>query len=147
MNGNGSHVVVAFDKGDIVVPGASCPISEVELELKQGNAAELFKLARSIGDIVPMWLDVKSKSERGYDLAESKVNAPEKAFDAELRADMSAARAFTLIGRACLRQLLVNEPATRQRDAEALHQMRIALRRLRAAISLFSGSCRISGPR
>jgi CHAD domain-containing protein len=51
---------------------------------------------------------------------------------------MSAGRAFTLIGRSCLRQLVANEPATIKRDAEALHQMRIALRRLRAAISLFS---------
>src|SRR5262245_26602890 len=139
VNGNGSDVMVAFDKGDIVArPGTSCPISEVELELKHGNPAELFKLARSIGDVVPTCLDVKSKSERGYDLAESKVNAPKKAFDPTLSADMSAGHAFTLIGRACLHQRLANEPATRQRDAEALHQMRIALRRLRAAISLFS---------
>ena len=39
---------------------------------------------------------------------------------------------------ACLRQLVANEPATQRRDSEALHQMRIALRRLRAASSLFS---------
>ena len=51
---------------------------------------------------------------------------------------MSAGRAFTLIGRACLRHLVANEPATKIRDAEGLHQMRVALRRLRAAISLFS---------
>ena len=36
-------------------------------------------------------------------------------------------------------ELMANELATIARDAEALHQMRIALRRLRAAISLFSG--------
>jgi triphosphatase len=44
-----------------------------------------------------------------------------------------------LIGRACLRQLVANEPATIKRNLEALHQMRVALRRLRAAISIFSG--------
>jgi hypothetical protein len=35
-----------------------------------------------------MWLDVKSKSERGYDLAERKVNVPEKAFDARGESNM-----------------------------------------------------------
>jgi triphosphatase len=36
-----------------------------------------------------------------------------------------------------LRHLVANEPATIRRDAEGLHQMRVALRRLRSAISLF----------
>jgi CHAD domain-containing protein len=37
-----------------------------------------------------------------------------------------------------LRQLIANQPATLLGDAEGLHQMRVALRRLRAAISLFT---------
>jgi CHAD domain-containing protein len=51
---------------------------------------------------------------------------------------MSAGYAFTLIGRACLRHLVANVPAMMGRDWNAVHQMRVALRRLRAAISLFS---------
>jgi CHAD domain-containing protein len=51
---------------------------------------------------------------------------------------MSAGHAFTLIGRACLRHLVANVPAMIGRDCNAVHQMRVALRRLRAAISLFS---------
>ena len=119
-------------------PTSSCPVCEIELELKHGNPAALFKIARAISDIVPAQLDVKSKSERGYELVEKTPVAAEKACDPELSAGMSAGRAFTLIGRACLRHLVANEPATKTRDAEALHQMRVALRRLRAAISLFS---------
>ena len=88
--------------------------------------------------LVPAQLDVKSKSERGFDLVEKASIAAEKAYEPELSAGTSAGRAFTLIARACLRQLLANESATKKRNAEALHQMRIALRRLRAAISLFS---------
>jgi hypothetical protein len=49
---------------------------EIELELKRGEPAELFKLARTIGDIVPAQLDVKSKSERGFDLVEKASIAP-----------------------------------------------------------------------
>jgi inorganic triphosphatase YgiF len=129
---------MAVDEGQIVATDSSCPVSEIELELKHGNPAELFKIARAISDIVPAQLDVKSKSERGYDLIEKTPVAAEKACNPELSAGMSTGRAFTMIGRACLRQLVANEPATIRRDAEALHQMRVALRRLRATISLFS---------
>ena len=138
LNGGDTDIAVAFDNGRIVATGSSCAVSEIELELRHGNPTELFKLARVIGDLVPAQLDIKSKSERGYELVEKSPVAAEKAYEPELSAGTSAGRAFTLIGRACLRQLLANEPATIRRDAEALHQMRIALRRLRAAISLFS---------
>jgi inorganic triphosphatase YgiF len=138
LNGNDNDIVMAVDEGQIVATDSSCPVSEIELELKHGNPAELFKIARAISDIVPAQLDVKSKSERGYDLIEKTPVAAEKACNPELSAGMSTGRAFTMIGRACLRQLVANEPATIRRDAEALHQMRVALRRLRATISLFS---------
>jgi triphosphatase len=137
LNGNDTDIVMAIDEGHIIVTGSSCPVSEIELELKHGNPAELFKVARAISDIVLTQLDVKCKSERAYDLIEKTAVVAEMACDPELSAGMSAGRAFTLIGRSCLHQLVANEPATIQRDAEALHQMRIALRRLRAAISLF----------
>jgi len=138
LNGNETDIVMAVDEGQIVATDSSCPVSEIELELKHGNSAELFKIARAISDIVPAQLDVKRKSERGYELVEKTPVAAEKACDPELSAGMSAGRAFTLIGRACLRHLVANEPATKTRDVEALHQMRVALRRLRAAMSLFS---------
>ena len=138
LNGNDTAIALAIDEGQIIAPDGSCPVSEIELELKHGNPAELFKIARAISDIVPAQLDVKSKSERGYELIEKTPVSAEKAYDPELSAGMSAGRAFTLIGRACLRHLVANEPATKIRDAEGLHQMRVALRRLRAAISLFS---------
>src|SRR5262249_53070112 len=46
--------------------------------------------------------------------------------------------AFQIIARACLHHLVANQSLMLGGDAEALHQMRVALRRLRAAISLFS---------
>jgi triphosphatase len=137
LNGGGNDIALAFDKGHIVTTDASYAVCEIELELVRGAPTELFKMARAIGELVPSQLDVKSKSERGYDLVE-KSPATENAYEPELSAGTSAGRAFTLIGRACLRQLVANEKATEKRNAEALHQMRIALRRLRAAISLFS---------
>jgi inorganic triphosphatase YgiF len=138
LNGNDAVIAMAVDEGQIVAPGSSCPVSEIELELKHGHPIELFKIARAISGIVPAKLDVKSKSERGYELVETASVGAEKARDPDLSAEMNAGRAFTVICRACLRHLVVNEPATVRRDGEALHQMRIAVRKLRAAISFFS---------
>jgi triphosphatase len=138
LNGGESEIAMAFDEGRIVGGRASCAVSEIELELKRGEPAELFKVARTIAEIVPAQIDVKSKAERGYDLVKKPSAAAEKAYEPDLSAGLDAGRAFTLIGRACLRQLVANETAAKKRNAEALHQMRIALRRLRAAISLFA---------
>lgn len=138
LNGNGADIVMAIDEGQILATGSSRPVSEIELELKHGNPADLFKIARDILKIVPAHLGFKSKPERGYELVEKTAVAAETACDPELSAGMSAGRAFTLVGRACLRHLVANVPAMIGRDGNALHQMRVALRRLRAAISLFS---------
>jgi inorganic triphosphatase YgiF len=138
LNGNGAELVLAIDQGKIVAAGSSLPVSEIELELKRGNPTDLFRIARDIMDVIPAYLDFKSKSERGYDLIEKTVITAETARDPELNPGMTAGRAFTLIGRACLRHLVANVPAVMERDSNALHQMRVALRRLRAAISLFS---------
>src|SRR5262249_58394355 len=45
--------------------------------------------------------------------------------------------AFQAVAGACLRHRVANHPATLGGDPEGLHQMRVALRRLRAAVSLF----------
>jgi CHAD domain-containing protein len=51
---------------------------------------------------------------------------------------MSTGAAFRAIALGCLRHLAANEPAVRDQDAEGVHQMRVGLRRLRAAIAVFA---------
>jgi triphosphatase len=87
---------------------------------------------------VPATLALTSKSERGYDLIEKRSNQAVRFEAIKLRPGMSAADAFRTIGRSTLRHLSANEPAVERSDSEAVHQMRVGLRRLRAAISLFS---------
>ncbi|WP_412773313.1 CHAD domain-containing protein [Nitrobacter sp.] len=55
-----------------------------------------------------------------------------------LTATMTCKEAFRTIARGCLDDLAANQQATYEGDREALHQMRIALTRLRAARSFFS---------
>jgi len=133
-----SAVKLSFDQGQIEAGRRSSPLAEIEIELERGEPAELFALARRLGAREPPRLQIKSKAERGYDLIASAAQAPVKFAQLKLARGASSVQAFRLIARACLRQLVANEPALQHGDSEAVHQMRTALRRLRAAFSLFS---------
>ena len=87
---------------------------------------------------VPARLEFRSKSQRGYELLEDKGDAPVTAARVDLVAGISTRDGFKAIGRACLRQIVGNEPALLKGDPEGVHQMRVGLRRLRAALSLFA---------
>ena len=135
---NGSEIELALDQGVIDTGVVKTPVSELELEIKNGDPADLFRLARELIESVPLQLVVKSKSERGYALlAKSDGAFIEKALHPEISPTMTLEQAFKAIGRSCLRQVLANRPAMLAGKPEALHQMRIGLRRLRTAISIF----------
>jgi inorganic triphosphatase YgiF len=134
----GSRVEVVLDQGEIDTGKRQLPICELEFELKRGEREHLFHLARTLGEAAPLRLSVRSKADRGYELVSNKLNAAEKAADVHVQATMSTAEAFRTIARDCLKQLLANESSMLSGASEPLHQMRIALRRLRAALSTFS---------
>jgi CHAD domain-containing protein len=113
-------------------------LCEAELELKQGDRARLFEVARSFAAATSAELAVKSKAERGYDLLAGNPAAVVRAEKIALAADMPAKAAFRSIASACLRQVVGNKPAILSGNSEGIHQMRIGLRRLRAALALFA---------
>jgi triphosphatase len=132
-------IEAAVDEGEIraVSEGRAEPINEVELELKGGDASALYDLAAQLLEVAPLRIETRSKSERGYRLVEGSDAAP-PAVHAEpviLDPDMTVETALRKIGRSCLAQLLRNEPAVLAAQSEGVHQMRVAVRRLRSAIS------------
>lgn len=135
---DGAQIELALDQGEIVAGVKVAPICEMELELKAGDKRAVFALAKALAETVPLTLAVKTKAERGFELLDDGDHAVEKARPVAVTPGMTCAEAFRTIARNCLRQVLVNAPATRDGQPEALHQMRVGLRRLRAAVSLFS---------
>ncbi|RYY22494.1 MAG: inorganic triphosphatase [Sphingomonadales bacterium] len=130
-------IEVVLDRGDVSAGGRADPICEIELELKLGDPAALFSLARKIDAIAPMRLGVLTKSERGYRLAKPDVVSI-KAEPIALVPDTSAAEAFERIVHACIRQFRLNEALLfSSRNPNALHQARVAIRRMRSAFSIF----------
>jgi len=79
-----SQVEVAIDSGEIVAGGQSRPLSEVEFELKAGDASLLLAWARRLADEVPVFLNLVSKAEQGYYLAGLYQPVPTAERDAEL---------------------------------------------------------------
>ena len=131
-------IALTIDQGKIDTGTRSAPLCEIELELKRGSEAELFDVARELSAPLAAQLALKSKSERGYELVDGAGDEPVKAADVHLAAGMSARDAFQVIGRACFKHAIDNEPALRKGDPEGVHQMRVGLRRLRTAMSLFA---------
>lgn len=132
------RIEIAFDQGEIIAGNRSQPICEIELELKHGYRAALFELARMIVEVIPAQLTLTTKAERGYDLTQEKARQSIHAPHVELAQGMTAAHAFQTIASGCLSQLIANTELMHARNPDALHQVRISMRRLRTAISLFS---------
>lgn len=139
----GSRIEVVLDEGVVVSGKAEAPLCEVELELIEGKARALFELADEIGAEVPLRLGVLSKQERGLALAEGRLGRAAKAEPIALAAPLTEADAFRAVAHACLHHYRLNEIVLLGgADADALHQARIALRRLRSAFSLFRPALR-----
>jgi triphosphatase len=101
-----SEIELSIDKGKVEAGGKSSPLCEVELELKQGQAADLFKLAKMLAHEVPLQLAVKSKADRGYALLTAEKATPVKAVPVAFVAESDVQCAFQIIARACLHQLV-----------------------------------------
>ncbi|MGC2857768.1 CHAD domain-containing protein [Novispirillum sp. DQ9] len=145
LKGDTWEIEMTLDDGEVDTSTACAPLCEVELELRRGRPADLYALARRLAADVPLRVSLTSKAERGYHLAAGTRPEPYKAPPLVLDPGLTAAQAFQAIGRACLHHLLHNEPALREHRApEAVHQMRVALRRLRSALSLFGDL--VAGP-
>jgi triphosphatase len=139
LQSGGSEIELTIDKGAIVAGRQSLPICEVELELKRGDKAQLFNVARALAAQVPIQLAVTSKPERGYNLIAGNSPRALGAAPVAISPDARCQAAFQTIARTCLHQIIDNQNLTRNGDPEGLHQTRVGLRRLRAAISLFGG--------
>jgi triphosphatase len=131
-------IELVADTGWVSAGDRQTPVSEIELELKGGSPTALFALARTLDRDVPLRLGVLTKAERGYRLIEPAIMGAVKAERLDLTPDATAGEAFAEIVGACLRHFRLNENLLRRdRNPEALHQARVALRRLRSALSIF----------
>ena len=132
-----SEIELAFDRGQVGTTEKNESICEVEIELKSGNREDLASLARLLIKTGSFGYGSQSKADRGYAILEGKIGAAAAANSISLALNETPANAFAAIGFECLRQIASNEVAVKRLDPEGVHQMRVGVRRLRAAMSFF----------
>jgi inorganic triphosphatase YgiF len=135
----GTVIELAVDQGRITAGESSTPVSEVELEVKSGLAESMLDFAIALVRELPVLrVEPRSKAERGYSLAQQARQAPVKAVAPALDAKLSPEQALHAVVFSCVAQLQANEAGVMSgQDAEYLHQARVAMRRLRSALTVF----------
>jgi len=135
---DGSAMEVALDQGGIWSSGRTLALSEVEIELITGDPSALFRLALALQEDLPLRPEILSKAERGYRLFCNETTSPLRAAPVALAPAMRPAEALQVVVAACISHLQANaDGAAESADPEYVHQMRVALRRLRAALGIF----------
>lgn len=137
----GALIELAYDRGHIIAGERRAVVDEIEFELISGPSAALVDLAQRWSRRFGLWWDVRTKSERGYRLALGLQEVPAvKSMPATLPAGCTPAQALSQMLGSALSQALPNaaEMASDTATPEHLHQLRVALRRLRTALRVFA---------
>jgi triphosphatase len=138
LNYGQSEVEASFDEGCIVNRQSRVPLTEVELELKSGNEVDLNAMAMQFAEALPLHLDFVSKSEKGFRTCGNESAVPIKAKPIRLKSGATVENAIIAIIANSLAQFAANwAPLRETEDPESIHQLRVALRRLRSALSMF----------
>ena len=150
----GAVIEIAHDLGRVLAQRIAdgqqlvLHVDEIEFELKSGPATALTALTARWVARYGLWWDVRTKSERGFRLALGREQVP--ATRAELPTALLAAPAQSLplvwaaMLQSALQHALPNLAelaggcANAAQAVEHLHQLRVALRRLRTALTLFA---------
>ena len=138
----GAEFELAVDQGVIraETPGGRVeePICEAEFELLSGDPARMFDVALKLCEAYDIRLGHLTKAQRGYALARPALRPrPVKAPKVSLTEEMSVGDAFNFIIAGALEHMFANEIPTLEGRAEGVHQTRVAMRRVRAALRAF----------
>jgi triphosphatase len=142
VRSGGALIEIAFDEGHISAGQRRLAVCEIEFELLSGPASALIELASRWVERHGLWLDVRTKSERGHRLARGLDTVPAvRAAAVALDKAATPGAAFSTIVQAALAHVLPNaaELADGNGQADHLHQLRVGLRRLRSGLRLFAG--------
>ncbi|MFG6412762.1 CHAD domain-containing protein [Roseateles sp. DC23W] len=141
----GAVVDVMLDEGRVQAGGRELRLREVEFELVSGSPLALLALAERWRARFGLVLDPRNKAERGFALATGAPDAPlRKAATPRYAQGATVTAAFGAVLDECLAHLGRNaialaSPAAGDPTARGahVHQARVAIRRLRSALSAF----------
>jgi triphosphatase len=136
-----SQIEVSYDQGHIFAQHHKLALQELEFELKQGTIQDLISFILPRIKRYGLWLDIRSKAQQGFQLAQNIQDNPVQSQTAlTLSSKDSPETALKKIFNHCLNHLLPNSTAIASGNfnSKHVHQARVAIRRLRSAIKTFS---------
>jgi CHAD domain-containing protein len=137
---DGSSIDCVLEVGSLSNSTGSVPIARLRFEVQDGSPFRLFDLIDELRRTVGLRIAVVEPEERGYVSFTPAGPRVVRSGRIELAPLMSREAAYARILRSCVDHWTGNElAAVEARLPEGVHQMRVALRRLRAAISVFKG--------
>jgi inorganic triphosphatase YgiF len=132
---------LALDEGVVRAGGAENRLCEAELELKAGSPECLLETATALFSSEPIRLADSTKADRGYELVLGRSDrslAPLKAHNPVLTGAETCGEALVAFVASAAEQIVANRAAVLETDdPEAVHQLRVGLRRLRSALRAF----------
>lgn len=133
-------VDLVLDRATVTAADRQAGFCQLGLTLGAGATPQaLYALARRLDAIAPLRPAGLAPAERGHLLLDQ-MPLSFKAEPVALQPKMPTGQALRQIAFSCLRQYRLNEELLLQADRpEAVHQARVALRRLRSAFSIFRG--------
>ena len=134
----GVRMEVALDDGAVHHRGREDRVLEVEIESKAGPPAAIFELAERFLSRVALHPSAVTKAARGYRLLHGWKPEPVRAGAVDLTHARTAWDVAAEVLGAALQQLQANaEGVMVSADPEFVHQLRVALRRVRSALRVF----------
>jgi triphosphatase len=129
----------ALDEGEIRTADGKRgePISEVELLLKSGDPAALYRVGLNLLEVASLRIEIRGKAERGYNLPDGMMDAPQPHhyLPSNLKPRLTVEESLRRVGQDCLSTVLLCETAAFADVPDGLHQMRVAIRRLRSVVA------------
>ena len=137
-----AQIELRMDQGEVSTENTSAPICELALELVSGEPQQLFGLAMAILDCVPCALESCSKAEQGFRLMNGAAAQPLKAMPVKLDKHGELGLAMQTLICSVLQQVQGNvRGGMTSSDPEFVHQLRVALRRLRVLLRMAESVC------
>ena len=140
---DGTFAELAIDNGKIAAGDRSADLSELEIELIEGDVCALYELAQQLLRGTAVRFSRMSKADRGYLLADrgdiELDHVPRTSQSVCIHPGQTIEEATRSILRECFDQIATNfEMLAGSDDPEGPHQLRIGLRRLRSALTVLS---------
>jgi CHAD domain-containing protein len=132
---------IALDETAIRPPGGGAParLRRVEVEVPEEALQRLEPFVRELREACALQPAGLSKFEAGILSSDLRPSPPERFGATTIEPEMSSGAVALAVLRRQFSAMLAKEPGTRLGDdIEELHDMRVATRRLRAALALFS---------